>query len=136
MIIKCKEDGSDLFCKSAAERPGAHFDGALLTVPITSDIGDALAKQSAFKYAYFIQEIRKFPMPGARDPYGSDLGDISPEPVLSLGGRLSMQFCPVGRISNIQDDFARDAAVREHLRADGLARRAAASADHPRQGVG
>jgi hypothetical protein len=80
VIIKCKEDGSDLFCKSAAERPGAHFDGALLTVPITSDIGDALAKQSAFKYAYFIQEIRKFPMPGARDPYGSDLGDIGPEP--------------------------------------------------------
>src|SRR5271169_351468 len=92
VIIKCKEDGSDLFCKSAAERPGAHFDGALLTVPITSDIGDALAKQSAFKYAYFIQEIRKFPMPGARDPYGSDLGDIGPVPAYILANTYQCNF--------------------------------------------
>jgi hypothetical protein len=53
VIIQCKEDGSDRFCKTAAERPGAHFDGNLLTVPIADDVGDALAKQSAFKDAYF-----------------------------------------------------------------------------------
>ena len=92
VIIQCKEDGSDLFCKTAAERPGAHFDGALLTVPITDDVGDALAKQSAFKYAYFIQQTRKFPMPGARDPYGSDLGDIGPEPAYILTSAYQCDF--------------------------------------------
>jgi hypothetical protein len=92
LVVQCKEDGSDRFCKSAAERPGAHFDEALLTIPIASDIGDALAKQSAFKYAYFIQEIRKFPMPGARDPYGSDLGDIGPEPAYVLTSTYQCDF--------------------------------------------
>ena len=84
VIIYCKGAGEDPWCKPAAEHPGAHFDGELLTVPIADDVGDALAKQSAFKYAYFMQEIRKFPMPGARDLYGHDLGDIGPEPVYVL----------------------------------------------------
>ena len=92
VVIQCKEDGSDLFCKTAAERPGAHFDGALLTIPIASDIGDALAKYSAFKYAYFIQETRRFPVPGARDPYGPDLGDIGPEPSYILTDTYKCDF--------------------------------------------
>jgi hypothetical protein len=50
-IVQCKEDDTDLYCKSAAARPGAHFDGGLLTIPIASDIGDTLANESAFKYA-------------------------------------------------------------------------------------
>ncbi len=92
VIIKCKEDGSDTFCKTAAERPGARYDGPLLTIPIASDIGDALAKQSAFKYAYFVLETRKFPMPGARDPYGPDLGDIGPEPSYILTNTYQCDF--------------------------------------------
>jgi hypothetical protein len=90
--LQCKEDGSDPVCKTAAARSGAHFDGALLTIPIASDIGDALAKQSAFKYAYFIQETRKFPVPGARDPYGPDLGDIGPEPSYILTNTYHCDF--------------------------------------------
>src|SRR5215469_325696 len=92
VVIQCKEDGSDLFCKTAAERPGAHFDGPLLTIPIASDIGDAPAKQSAFKYAYFVQETRKFPVPGARDPHGPDLGDIGPEPSYILTNTYQCNF--------------------------------------------
>ena len=92
VIIQCKEDGSDRFCKTAAERPGAHFDGNLLTVPIADDVGDALAKQSAFKDAYFIEEARKFPVPGARDPYGPDLGDIGPEPAYILTNTYQCDF--------------------------------------------
>jgi hypothetical protein len=92
VVIRCKEDGSDLFCKTAAERPGAHSDGPLLTIPIASDIGDALAKQSAFKYAYFFQATRKFPVPGARDPYGPDLGDIGPEPSYILTNTYQCDF--------------------------------------------
>ncbi len=52
-------------------------------MPIAADVGDALAKQSGFKYAYFILEERKFPLPGARDPAHPDLADIGPEPVWS-----------------------------------------------------
>lgn len=91
-IVQCKENDFDPYCKSAAERPGAHFDGALLTIPIASDIGDALAKQSAFKYAYFIQETRKFPVPGVRDPVHSDAGDIGPEPAHILGNTYHCDF--------------------------------------------
>lgn len=97
LIVQCKEDGSDLYCKSAAERPGAHFDGALLTIPIASDIGDALAKQSAFKYAYFIEETRKFPVPGARDPEHSDLGDIGLEPAFILTNTYQCDFARLAR---------------------------------------
>jgi len=89
-IVQCREDDTDRYCKSAAARPGAHFDGALLT--IASDIGDALAKQSAFKYAYFIQEMRKFPMPGTRDPVHSDAGDIGPEPAYILTNTYRCDF--------------------------------------------
>ncbi len=92
VVIQCKEDGSDLACKSAAERPGAHFDSNLLTIPIADDVGDALAKQSAFKYAYFIQETRKFPVPGVRDPEHSDLGDIGPEPSVVLTNTYQCDF--------------------------------------------
>jgi len=91
-IIQCKEDHSDSYCKTAAERTGAHFDGALLTIPIAGNIGDALAKQSAFKDAYFILETRKFPMPGMRDPYGPDLGDIGPEPAYILTSTYQCDF--------------------------------------------
>jgi hypothetical protein len=86
-----------------------------LTIPIASDIGDALAKQSAFKYAYFIEETRKFPVPGARDPEHSDLGDIGLEPAFILTNTYQCDFARLGQISNIRDDPARDAAVREHL---------------------
>ena len=92
VIIQCTEDHSDRFCKTAAERPGAHFDGNLLTVPIADDVGDALAKQSAFKDAYFMQETSKFPMPGMRDPYGPDLGDIGPDPAYVLTNAHQCDF--------------------------------------------
>ena len=82
VVIKCKEDGSDVFCKTAAMRPGAHYDGALLTIPIASDVGDALAKQSAFKYAYFIQETRKFRCPGARGPMVQTSAMAAPSQVI------------------------------------------------------
>src|SRR5207245_2851924 len=71
---------------------GAHFDGNLLTIPIADDVGDALAKQSAFKHAYFIQETRKFPVPGVRDPEHSDLGDIGPEPAYILTNTYQCDF--------------------------------------------
>ena len=91
-IVQCKSGDSDPDCKSAAARPGAHFDGALLTIPIAGDIGDALAKQSAFKFAYFFQEARKFPVPGLRDPSHSDPGDIGPEPSYVLTTTYQCDF--------------------------------------------
>ncbi len=91
-IVQCTQDDPDLYGKSAAERPGAHFDGDLLTIPIADDIGDALAKQSAFKYAYFIEEHRKYPMPGPRDPNRSDAGDIGPEPAYILTDTYQCDF--------------------------------------------
>jgi hypothetical protein len=91
-IVQCKEDDTDLYCKSAAARPGAHFDGGLLTIPIASDIGDALAKESDFKYAYFIQENRKFAVPGVRDPQHSDPGDFIPEPAYILTNTYHCDF--------------------------------------------
>jgi hypothetical protein len=91
-IVQCKESDTDLYCKSAAARPGAHFDGGLLTIPIPSDIGDALAKQSAFKETYFIQEFRKYPVPGVRDPAHSDPGDFIPEPAYILTNTYHCDF--------------------------------------------
>ena len=101
LIVYCPAP-VDRDCKSAAERPGAHFDGDLLTIPIAGDIGDALAKQSAFRYAYFMQAMRKFPRPGDRDLEHPVLGDIGPEASWVLTTTINCDpaalaaFVPVG----------------------------------------
>ena len=92
LIVYCKGGAADHYCKSAGERPGAHFGGDLLTIPIAEDVGDALAKQSGFKLAYFMLETRKFPVPGPRNPEHSDLGDIGPEPSRVLTNTYQCDF--------------------------------------------
>src|SRR4029077_3660353 len=47
---------------------------------------------SAFKYAYFIQQNRKFPVPGVRDPVHSDPGDFIPEPAYILTNTYHCDF--------------------------------------------
>jgi hypothetical protein len=103
VVIHCTGGAADLGCRDASEMPGAHFDGELLTVPIAGDAGDALAKQSGFKYSYFIQVLRKFPVPGSRDPNKPNPGDIGPDPTLVLTNTLQCDFAgmpaflPIGK---------------------------------------
>jgi hypothetical protein len=79
VIIFCKGGASDRFCEEPAARPGAHFDGDLLTVPVDSDSGDALSKHSAFKESHFLMLSRVYPVPSSRDPK-ADNHDFGPEP--------------------------------------------------------
>lgn len=103
LIVRCPQP-IDRDCKSASERPGAHLDGDLLTIPIADDVGDALAKQSAFKYVYFIQAMRKSPRPGDRDLKHPVLGDIGPEPSRVLTTTVNCDpaalaaFVPIGAV--------------------------------------
>jgi hypothetical protein len=60
MIIHCTKD-SDVLCAESAKAPGAHYDGDMLSVPISSDSGDSLEKQSSFKLVHFFFASRKFP---------------------------------------------------------------------------
>ena len=105
MIIHC--DGGAAGCGSLSEVPNAHFDGELLTVPIAGDIGDALAKQSAFKYSDFIQTLRKFPVPGPRDPKNGTLADVGPEPIFVLTNTFQCDlsglpaFLPFGKAPHV-----------------------------------
>lgn len=79
VIIYCKGGASDRFCDEPAARPGAHFDGELLTVPVDSDSGDVLSKHSAFKMSHFLTLSRVYPVPSGRDPK-ADNHDFGPEP--------------------------------------------------------
>jgi hypothetical protein len=79
VIIYCKGGASDHFCDEPAARPGAHFDGDLLTVPVDSDSGDALSTHSSFKLSHFLTLSRVYPMPSSRDPK-ADNHDFGPEP--------------------------------------------------------
>lgn len=125
LIIQCKDGAADPACKSAAQKAGAHFDGDLLSIPITDDVGDALAKLSGFKYAYFMQETRKIPVPGARDAAHPDLADIGPEPTITLTTSYQCEFerlagfVPVGRVPHIalpcEMIFARSASRDGHV---------------------
>jgi hypothetical protein len=107
LIIHCKDGAADPGCKSPAQKAGAHLDGDLLTIPIADDVGDALAKLSSFKYAYFMQETRKVPVPGGRDATHPDLADIGPEPTIMLTNSYQCEFdrlasfVPIGRASHI-----------------------------------
>lgn len=107
LIIHCTDGAADPGCKSPAQKAGAHFDGELLSIPIADDVGDALAKLSGFKYADFMQEMRKVPVPGARDAAHPDLADIGPEPTITLTTSYQCEFSrladfvPVGRMPHI-----------------------------------
>lgn len=125
LIMQCKGGAGGLGCRGAAEAPNAHFDGDLLTIPIASDVGDALAKQSLLKLAYFIQEERKFPLPGARDPAQPNLADIGPDPVMVLTNTLRCDlaglpsFLPVGAAPHVvlpcERRFERSASRDGHI---------------------
>lgn len=125
LIMQCKGGAGEPGCRGAAEAPSAHFDGDLLTIPITSDVGDALAKQSRFKLAYFIQEERKFPLPGARDPAQPNLADIGPDPVMVLTNTLHCDlaglpaFLPLGAAPHValpcERRFERSASRDGHI---------------------
>lgn len=107
LIMHCKGGAADLGCRTSAEAPGAHFDGDLLTLPIAGEVGDALAKQSHFKLAYFILEERKFPLPGVRDPKHPNFSDVGPEPIMVLTNTLRCDlaglppFLPVGAAPHV-----------------------------------
>lgn len=87
VIIYCNDGASDRFCEEPAARPGAHFDGELLTVPVDSDSGDALSKHSFFKMNRLLMVSRLYPMPSSRDPK-ADNHDFGPEPGYTIAGTL------------------------------------------------
>lgn len=125
LITQCKGGVGEPGCRSAAEAPGVHVEGDLLTIPIAGDVGDALAKQSHFKLAYFIPEERKFPLPGARDQAQPNLADIGPDPVMVLTNTLHCDlaglpaFLPVGAAPHValpcETRFARSASRDGHI---------------------
>ena len=92
-------------CTAALKAPGATRDGDLVTVPVPSDIGDNLAKQSALKYRYFISEQRKIAMPGPKDPKAADAGEFGPDPAFTLALGLQcdaaalQKFLPFGHVA-------------------------------------
>jgi hypothetical protein len=83
MILHCTKD-SDILCEYSAKAPGAHYDGDMLTVPITSDSSDSLAKQSYFKLVHFLTVSRKFPVPASRDSKDASFREYGPDPVFVL----------------------------------------------------
>jgi hypothetical protein len=87
IVIFCKGGASDRFCDEPAARPGAHFDGDLLTVPVDSDSGDALSTHSAFKLNHLLMLSRVYPVPSSRDPK-ADNHDFGPEPGYTITGTL------------------------------------------------
>ena len=98
------ETGRD--CAAALRAPGAKRDGDLVTVPVPSEIGDNLAKQSALKYRYFIAEQRKIAMPGTKDPK-ADTGEFGPDPAFTLSTGLEcdtavlQRFLPLGHVADL-----------------------------------
>jgi hypothetical protein len=93
-------------CAAALKAPGAKRDGDLVIVPVPSEIGDALAKQSALKYRYFIAEQRKIAMPGPKDK-AADAGEFGPDPAFTLSTGLEcdaaalQKFLPLGHIADL-----------------------------------
>ena len=83
LILHCTKD-NDLVCADSAKEPGARYDGDMLSVPVSSESGDALAKQSYFKLVHFLVASRKFPMPSGRDPKDYNLRDFGPDPAFLL----------------------------------------------------
>jgi hypothetical protein len=93
MIMHC-DQGNDLSCADSAKTPGAHYDGDMLTVPVSSEAGDGLAQQSYFKLVHFLLASRKFPIPSSRDPKDYNLRDFGPDPAFLL---INSQNCdPAG----------------------------------------
>jgi hypothetical protein len=71
LITGCT-DSNKLYCASAANAPGAHRDGDLLTVPVPDEIAKQLAKQSQLRFHRVIQELRKSASPHLKL---ADVGD-------------------------------------------------------------
>jgi hypothetical protein len=93
-------------CAAALKAPGVKQDGDLVIVPVPSEIGDNLAKQSALKYRYFIAEQRKIAMPGPKDPK-ADTGEFGPDPAIILSSGLVcdaamlQRFFPLGHVADL-----------------------------------
>ena len=108
MIIRCEGGADDLGCKDAAASPGAHLEGNLLTVPVDSDSGDALAKHSAFRLNHFLLLSRVYPIPSSRDPKAYNLHDFGPDPAFTLTNSLQCDdlakldgFLPFGKAEKV-----------------------------------
>jgi len=103
IILYCHGGAADLGCEDSAKTPGAHFDGDLLTVPISSDVGDGLATHGGFKLTHFILASRKLPIPSSRDPKHHDLSDFGPDPAYILSNTMQCDlagldgFLPFGK---------------------------------------
>jgi hypothetical protein len=106
-ILYCAGGTDDLGCQDAAKSPGAHFDGDLLTVPISSESSDALATYGGFKLAHFLLVSRQLPMPSSRDPKEYDLSDFGPDPAYILSTSLDCDlaalsgFLPLGKAPQV-----------------------------------
>lgn len=124
IILSCDSAG-DLGCKGPAEAPGAHLDGNLLTVPVESASGDALAKQSYFKLVHFLLVSRKYPQPSSRDPSKYNLSDFGPDPAFILTNTLDCDlaglegFLPLGKSKAVtlpcETGFERSASRDGHV---------------------
>jgi len=107
IIIDCPGGAGDLGCQNAAKSPGARFDGDLLTVPVGSESGDALATHSGFKLNHFILASRKLPIPSSRDPNEHDLRDFGPDPAYILTNTMQCDtaaldgFLPFGKAPQV-----------------------------------
>ena len=127
IVLDCPGGAGDLGCEDAAKTPDAHFDGHLLTVPVSGDAGDGLAAHGSFKLDHFILVSRKLPIPSSRDPGGHDLSDFGPDPAYILSNSMQcdmadlQSFLPFGKSPRItlacETVFERSASRDGHLTA-------------------
>jgi hypothetical protein len=107
MIYGCPNGSVTITCQQATANPGSQRDGNLVTVPVPSDIGDALAKQSAFKIEHFFLAMRKFPVPGPKKTDDPKDASFATEPMFVLTNTLDCDFTkladflPFGKTANL-----------------------------------
>jgi hypothetical protein len=91
LIYGCSANATDKDC-AFANKMGAKRDGDLVTLPVPDTIADGLAKESGFKVHYFINEERKLPLPGAKNPDDPGIGEFGTAPVFVLTNKLVCDY--------------------------------------------
>jgi hypothetical protein len=92
LIYGCPPNAADKDCAFANKAAGAKRDGDRVTVPVPDAIADGLVKESGFKLRYFVNEERKFPLPGAKNPDDPGDAEFGATPVFVLNNSLICDF--------------------------------------------
>ena len=92
LIYGCLASATDKDCAFASKVAGVKRDGDLITLPLPDAIADGLAKESGFKLRYFVNEERKFPMPGAKNPDDPSDAEFGITPLFVLSNSLICDF--------------------------------------------